>query len=307
MIKTYTFTLEPFDNHRLNLLCGQNHGTIKKIEQFFDVKIKNRSNQFQILGDDADIDSVSHLIHKLFNLTANGPIEPHQIDLLMNCPTSMDATIKSKYPIKLLNRQQLNFLEAIDSHDISFGIGPSGTGKTYLAVAAAVFALKNKLCKKIILVRPAIEAGEKVGYLPGDMAEKINPYLQPLYDSLYELMGVEQVNKAIENKIIEINLLAFMRGRTFKNSFVIIDEAQNCTSSQMKMALTRIGYASKMVIVGDCTQSDLPKKESGLDKAIETLRGINQISKTEFDSSSVVRHPLVQKIVQAYEEKDNRS
>lgn len=299
------FHLNPIDNDRLILLCGFNHENIKKIEITFDVIINNRSNHFKVSGQvEENVEIAISLIIKLYELTESGHLDSDQIEMLLNCPQSIDATVHSKLPIKVLNAQQQSFIDDIQTHDISFGVGPSGTGKTYLAVASAVHALRNNHIKKIILVRPALEAGEKIGYLPGDMAEKINPYLQPLYDALYELMGVDKVNKAIETKTIEINILAFMRGRTFKNSFVIIDEAQNCTSPQMKMALTRIGYGSKMVIVGDHTQSDLVNQSSGLDIAISVLKKIPEISVSYFDSQAVVRHKIVQKIVQAYEKKD---
>jgi len=299
---TRKFSLKPIDNNRLMYLCGCENEHINNIESVFKVIISNRSCHFKVFGENIDnIEMAIKVLKKLYELTKLGPLNPDQIDMLLHCPESIDEGNQHNFEIKVLNKEQDLFLNQIQKHDITFGVGPSGTGKTFLAVASAVYALKTNLCKKIILVRPAVEAGEKIGYLPGDMAEKINPYLQPLYDALYELMGFEQTNKLIENQVIEINLLAFMRGRTFKNSFIIIDEAQNCTSPQMKMALTRIGYKSKMVIIGDQTQSDLSDEISGFDTAITILKHIPEISMFYFSNDAIVRHRIVHKIVQAYE------
>ncbi len=297
-----TLTMADYTNHQMRNICGQHHSNIKEIERAFNVSIHHRSDTFQIKGKSlTEIENAYLILDKIIALSKKIDIDEKQLELLLNSNQSIENNVRSHLPIKILNDEQAKFVEAIENHDIVFGTGPSGTGKTFLSVACAVDALRKKTHKKIILVRPAIEAGEKIGYLPGDMTEKINPYLQPLYDALYELMGNEQVDKYLQNKTIEINLLAFMRGRTFKHSFVIIDEAQNCTRSQLKMALTRLGYKSKMVIVGDASQSDLPSGESGFLQAQDYLKDISEIAFNHFSANSVVRHPLVKKIVEAYE------
>lgn len=299
---TRTLNMANYTSQQLINICGAKHRNIKEIELSLDVSINQRGDTFQIKGTSLEhVDNAYIILERLYELSKRIDIDDKQLDLLLNCNKDIEHTIESDLPIKILNEEQAHFIDGIQSNDITFGLGPSGTGKTFLSVACAVDALKKKQCKKIILVRPAIEAGEKIGYLPGDMTEKINPYLQPLYDSLYELMGAEHVEKLISNKTIEINLLAFMRGRTFKHSFVIIDEAQNCTRSQLKMALTRLGYKSKMVIVGDASQSDLETNESGLLEAQKCLSHIEEIAFKQFTHQAVVRHKLVKKIVQAYE------
>lgn len=299
---TRTLTITDYNNHQMMNICGEQHNNIKEIERAFNVSIHHRSDTFQIKGHVLhDVENAYILLERIINLSNKIDIDEKQLELLLHSNENIDNNLNSHLPIKILNDEQANFIHAIENHDITFGSGPSGTGKTFLSVACAVDALRKKICKKIILVRPAIEAGEKIGYLPGDMTEKINPYLQPLYDALYELMGSEQVDKLLQNKTIEINLLAFMRGRTFKHSFVIIDEAQNCTQSQLKMALTRLGYKSKMVIVGDASQSDLNDGESGFLQAQSYLKNISEIAFNTFTHKAVVRHKLVKKIVEAYE------
>lgn len=299
---TRTLTISDYNNHQLMNICGEHHNNIKELERAFNVTIHHRADTFQIKGANlAEVENAYLILERMIQMSDKLDIDEKQLELLLQSNHTIESNINSHLPIKILNDEQANFINAIDNHDITFGTGPSGTGKTFLSVACAVDALRKKTCKKIILVRPAIEAGEKIGYLPGDMTEKINPYLQPLYDALYEIMGTEQVDKLLQNKTIEINLLAFMRGRTFKHSFVIIDEAQNCTKSQLKMALTRLGYKSKMVIVGDASQSDLNDGESGFLQAQDYLKDISEIAFNHFTHQAVVRHKLVKKIVEAYE------
>ena len=299
---TRTLTISDYNNQQMMNICGEHHNNIKEIERAFNVSIHHRADTFQIKGHILqDVENAYIILERLINLANKIDIDEKQLELLLHSNENIENNLNSHLPIKILNDEQAKFINAIENHDITFGSGPSGTGKTFLSVACAVDALRKKTCKKIILVRPAIEAGEKIGYLPGDMTEKINPYLQPLYDALYELMGAEQVDKLLQNKTIEINLLAFMRGRTFKHSFVIIDEAQNCTKSQLKMALTRLGYKSKMVIVGDASQSDLNDGESGFLEAQSYLKNISEIAFNTFTHKAVVRHKLVKKIVEAYE------
>lgn len=301
---TRTLQLPNITSKQLMNLCGEQHCNIKEIESQLRVQIFHRGDTFQVKSNDFNnLEDAYQLLQKLSDMAVRDDesIDQNHIEVLLTSKSNIDHTLNNKLSIKILNEDQAKFVNMIDNHPITFGLGPSGTGKTFLSVASAVHALQKHHCDKIILVRPAIEAGEKIGYLPGDMTEKINPYLQPLYDSLYELMGYEHTQKLIQQQVIEINLLAFMRGRTFKNSFIIIDEAQNCTHAQLKMALTRLGYKSKMVIVGDASQSDLPERESGLNTATKILKSIKEIGFHTFSQSSVVRHPLIAKIIQAYE------
>lgn len=299
---TRTLTISDYNNHQMINICGDHHNNIKELERAFKVSIHHRADTFQIKGSIlTDVENAYLILERMIQMSDKIDIDEKQLELLFQSNETIENNVNSHLPIKILNDEQANFINSIQNHDITFGTGPSGTGKTFLSVACAVDALRKKTCKKIILVRPAIEAGEKIGYLPGDMTEKINPYLQPLYDALYEIMGTEQVDKLLQNNTIEINLLAFMRGRTFKHSFVIIDEAQNCTKSQLKMALTRLGYKSKMVIVGDASQSDLNDGESGFLQAQSYLKDISEIAFNTFTHKAVVRHKLVKKIVEAYE------
>ena len=306
--------LEPIDNDRLIRLCGLLDKNIRQIENFFEVEISNRGNAFKISGRDTNVENTSNFIEKIYHLSESEEITPKQLHLYLNNSSEflsddtddIDSSIKlKKLIIKPKSNNQKSFIDTINTNTVTFGIGAAGTGKTFLAVACAVNALEKRLVKKIILVRPAIEAGEKLGFLPGDLAEKIDPYLQPLYDSLYECLGFETVNKLLEKKVIEIAPLAFMRGRTLKNSFAILDEAQNATDTQIKMFLTRIGENSKIVVNGDPTQIDLPNKNmSGLVRSKELLGHLKEISIVDFDHSDVVRHPLVSKIVKAYSNND---
>ncbi len=309
-------TLEPADNHRLANLCGQFNRHLHQIEQRLDVEIANRGNQFTITGKNKATQATAAVLQKIFQETATEEITPEQIHLSMQEANIDEITqaalateeqtqvfIKTKRGVlKGRGANQIAYLKRILCHDINFGVGPAGTGKTYLAVACAVEALQTEQVRRIVLVRPAVEAGEKLGFLPGDMAQKVDPYLRPLYDALYEMLGFERAEKLIERKVIEVAPLAFMRGRTLNDSFIILDEAQNTTNEQIKMFLTRVGFGSTAVITGDITQIDLPhEKMSGLKHVLGVLKDVEGISFTFFNAKDVVRHPLVQRIVVAYE------
>jgi len=314
-------TLEPNDSKRLARLCGQFDEHLRHIENRTGVRIKNRGNRFQFDGIGEAPDKASVIVQTLYNDTLNADITPETVHLYLqqakltepmpdNHPNGSASTVIKNIADGIQTRRktihprglnQANYIDAVRNNDINFGIGPAGTGKTWLAVACAVEALECHQVDRILLVRPAVEAGEKLGFLPGDLTQKIDPYLRPLYDALYEMMGVEQVTKRIEKNNIEIAPLAFMRGRTLNNSFIILDESQNTTREQMKMFLTRIGFGSTAVITGDDTQIDLPhRRDSGLLHVQKVLRNVAGITFTHFDSKDVVRHPLVQKIVDAY-------
>jgi phosphate starvation-inducible PhoH-like protein len=307
------FTLEPDDTERLANLAGPFDEHLRQIELRLGVSIANRGNVFRIDGDERAVDLATRLLQQLHAASETEVLDAHRINLHLQessvdaladtTATAQDVVIRVKRgTIKGRGPNQARYLHAIAVHDINFGIGPAGTGKTYLAVASAVDALEDNRVQRIILVRPAVEAGEKLGFLPGDLTQKVDPYLRPLYDALYEMLGFEKVAKLIERNVIEIAPLAYMRGRTLNDSFVILDEAQNTTVEQMKMFLTRIGFGSVAVVTGDVTQIDLPKQvRSGLRDAIEVLRDVSGISFTFFTAHDVVRHPLVQKIVRAYE------
>ncbi|MFZ5843781.1 MAG: PhoH family protein [Pseudomonadota bacterium] len=311
---TLDFTLEPLDNERLAAVAGQLDENLRQIERRLGVEINNRSNQFRVIGERDHAEAAADVVQSLFELSETTvAISRADLHLLLQQYRVRDEkddrgrgdefTVYTKRgPIKSRNRAQAEYIDNIRHHDISFGIGPAGTGKTYLAVACAVDALERQLVRRIVLTRPAVEAGEKLGFLPGDMAQKVDPYLRPLYDALYEMLGFEKVAKYMERNIIEVAPLAFMRGRTLNESFVILDESQNTTIEQMKMLLTRIGFDSKAVITGDITQIDLPRKsQSGLRHAIEVLKGIDKVSFTFFSADDVVRHPVVMSVVRAYE------
>ena len=303
--------LEPIDNDRLANLCGLLDKNIRQIEVFFDVEISNRGNSFKITGDSEDVASTSNFIERMYDLSGNEEITPKQLHLYLNNSgelLSHDYENETKHNIKLkkiiikpksINKK--NFIDTINKNTITFGIGAAGTGKTFLAVASAVYALEQGHVKKIILVRPAIEAGGKLGFLPGDLAEKIDPYLQPLYDSLYECLGFDNVNKLLEKNIIEIAPLAYMRGRTLNDAFIILDEAQNTTISQMQMFLTRIGYGSTTVVTGDVSQIDLPRESSsGLKDCLEFILKIKGIGAVNFVPKDVMRHKIVTSIITEY-------
>lgn len=312
-------TLTPTDNRRLADLCGQCDENLRQVEQQLGVQINNRGSVFQITGPEPYIETARNILVQLYSETGGKiPLSPSKIHLILQAaktdlksPKTVDTSekmediaIQAKSGlIKGRNQNQQLYLHKIMSYAINFGIGPAGTGKTYLAVACAVNAFEKNLVSRIILVRPAVEAGERLGFLPGDLAQKVDPYLRPLYDALYEMLGAERVTKLVERNSIEIAPLAYMRGRTLTDSFIILDEAQNTTKEQMKMFLTRIGFGSTAVITGDITQIDLPRDSiSGLRHAMEVLKDVDGLSFTYFNSHDVVRHPLVQNIVRAYDE-----
>ena len=308
------FTLEPEDNARLANLCGPFDEHLRQIELRLGVEINHRGSIFQVIGEEVSARAAQKVLAALYAVTEDEALTGARINLHL-AESGIDAitadavdgaqevTIKVKRGvIKGRGANQARYLHAIANHDINFGVGPAGTGKTYLAVACAVEALEANRVQRLLLVRPAVEAGEKLGFLPGDLSQKVDPYLRPLYDALYEMLGFEKVAKLIERNVIEIAPLAYMRGRTLNDSYVILDEAQNTTVEQMKMFLTRIGFGTVAVITGDVTQVDLPRStRSGLRQAVEVLRGVGGISFTFFTSRDVVRHPLVAKIVRAYE------
>ena len=314
-IEPHRFTLEPFEARRFANLCGQFDEHLRLIEQRLEIEIRNRGNQFELLGAPQQTLSAEQLLRRLYRETDASDLSPDMVHLFLQETAMTEQNLPSAEPsIALRTRKgmirprgtnQQRYVKAILEHDINFGIGPAGTGKTYLAVACAVDALEREQIRRILLVRPAVEAGEKLGFLPGDLSQKIDPYLRPLYDALYEMLGFEQVAKLIEKQVIEVAPLAYMRGRTLNNSFIILDESQNTTLEQMKMFLTRIGFGSTAVITGDITQVDLPRgTKSGLTHVIEVLRDVPGLSFTHFLSKDVVRHPLVQRIVEAYERFD---
>jgi phosphate starvation-inducible protein PhoH and related proteins len=308
------FALEPDDGSRLANLCGALDEHLRQIELRMGVEIMNRGNLFRITGDDRAVGLTRRLLDELYRATERETLAPHRVHLFLQDAgvealeaeteaEAQDVTIKVKRGVvRGRGPNQKVYLHRIATHDINFGIGPAGTGKTYLGVASAVEALEQNRVQRLILVRPAVEAGEKLGFLPGDLSQKVDPYLRPLYDALYEMLGFERVAKLIERNVIEVAPLAYMRGRTLNDSFVILDEAQNTSVEQMKMFLTRIGFGSVAVVTGDLTQIDLPKhQKSGLRDALEVLKDVAGISFTFFNSRDVVRHPLVQRIVRAYE------
>lgn len=326
---THDVHLEPADAKRLASLCGPFDDNIKLIERRMGVEIIYRNNHFQIVGHPRQALVVVDLLKQLYVDTQPvrgqqiNDITPEQVHLaIQECqaleqddepatepehaisiPYGKEMNIKTKRGmVKPRSPNQAQYINHIVVNDITFGIGPAGTGKTYLAVAAAVDALERQEVRRILLTRPAVEAGEKLGFLPGDLSQKVDPYLRPLYDALFEMLGFERVEKLIERNVIEIAPLAYMRGRTLNDAFIILDEAQNTTVEQMKMFLTRIGFNSKAVITGDITQIDLPRNvKSGLRHSIEVLNGVEGLSFNFFQSTDVVRHPVVARIVQAYE------
>ena len=314
---TIDFTLEPDDTERLANLAGPFDEHLRQIELRLGVEIANRANVFRVTGSAAAAHAAEHVLRDLYDATETETLTAPQINVRLSdsgvealetrtAGGGKDVSVRVKRgTIRGRGANQQRYLHEIATHDINFGVGPAGTGKTYLAVAMAVDALNDSRVQRLILVRPAVEAGEKLGFLPGDLTQKVDPYLRPLYDALYEMLGIERVSKLIERNVIEIAPLAYMRGRTLNDSFVILDEAQNTTIEQMKMFLTRIGFGSVAVVTGDMTQTDLPRHvKSGLRDAIEVLRGVDGVTFTFFEARDVVRHPLVQRIVRAYEKRE---
>ena len=318
MLEDLKFQLEPLDQERIANLCGPTNSILKQIEQALDIKIINRGANFKIKGPVSGLNIGKTVLTKLYSdLEKVNELSPSSVHLYLReainkseREKNMENIFTSKSPIKTPNiviipngGHQEDYVQTINKKALTFGIGPAGTGKTYLAVACAVQQLVSGEVEKILLVRPAVEAGEKLGFLPGDLSQKIDPYLRPLYDALFEMLGFKETNQFIERNIIEVVPLAFMRGRTLNNSFIILDESQNATVEQMKMFLTRFGFGSKVVVTGDITQIDLPKNtQSGLVHSIDVLKDLSEVGFIKFDSKDVVRHGLVQKIVEAYEE-----
>lgn len=322
-VQACEFTLIPFDNRRLVSLCGRFDEHLRQIERQLGIEINNRGNHFQVVGPSQMTKIASQVLKNLYQETSRGKeLTPNEVYLSLKEFMTEAGIIEQQF--KELQEPELNlrtrsgdirprspnqalYVHNILTHDINFGVGPAGTGKTFLAVATAVAALEQEKIRRILLVRPAVEAGERLGFLPGDLSQKIDPYLRPLYDALYEMLGFERVTKLMERQVIEIASLAYMRGRTLNDSFIILDEAQNTTIEQMKMFLTRMGFSSTAVVTGDITQVDLPKgRQSGLRQVIGLLQDIPGISFTFFKSMDVVRHPVVQRIIDAYDKADEK-
>ena len=312
--------LNPNDADVLIRFVGELNKNIKLVEKNFNVKIFQNGNKISISGDEENIKKASNALIDLYASTSNGmELSREKIQMVMNNNEDLQAVSASsenikeyviktpKKTVKPRGKNQNNYLSNMNNYEVNFGVGPAGTGKTYLAVAKAVEMLVNENVKKIILIRPAVEAGEKLGFLPGDLSQKVDPYLRPLYDALYEMLGFEQVVRLLEKEILEVAPLAYLRGRTLNNAFIIMDESQNTSVDQMKMFLTRMGFGSFAIINGDMTQIDLPKNiESGLGHALKVLDGLKDIGFTVFNSKDVVRHPLVRKIVDAYDQFDQQ-
>lgn len=314
------FRVGPADNERLARLCGQFDEHLKQIESRLNVEISNRGDHFSVQGTDQSAASARALIDHLYAMTKNEALEPEEVHLSLQQSgleqmqladekaQKSDTIIKTRRStIQCRGPRQIDYVQSIKDRDLTFGIGPAGTGKTFLAVACAVEALESDQVQRLVLVRPAVEAGERLGFLPGDMMQKVDPYLRPIYDALYEFLGIERVGKLVERNVIEIAPLAYMRGRTLNHSCIIMDEAQNTTVEQMKMFLTRIGFGSKAIVTGDISQVDLPKHQlSGLKHVQTVLQDVDGLGFCEFTASDVVRHPLVQRIVAAYEHLERR-
>jgi phosphate starvation-inducible PhoH-like protein len=303
--------LSPDDPRRLASLSGQFDEHLRQIERQLGIRINNRGNRFELAGGERAVEQGRRVLEDLFELTTTEELDPERVHMALAEHARNDADAAAggdglvintrRRSVRARGANQVQYTKAMRERDLTFGIGPAGTGKTFLAVAAAVEALSADQVRRIVLVRPAVEAGERLGFLPGDLTQKVDPYLRPMYDALYEMMGFDRVGRLIERHVIEIAPLAFMRGRTLNESFVILDEAQNTTPEQMKMFLTRIGFGSRAVVTGDVTQTDLPRgKESGLKHATRVLRDVPEIAFVHFTAADVVRHPLVQSIVTAY-------
>ncbi len=313
--ESLTFALEPTDNPRLANLCGSLNEHLRQVERRLGVEINNRGNHFAVIGDVCAAHTAAEVLKDLYAATAEEVLTPASVNLYLQesdveerrgmCELARAETAirTGRGVIRARGANQARYVENIRTRDLTFGIGPAGTGKTYLAVACAVEALETSRVRRLVLVRPAVEAGERLGFLPGDLVQKIDPYLRPIYDALYEILGFEKVNKLIERNVIEIAPLAYMRGRTINDAVIILDEAQNTTIDQMKMFLTRIGFGSAAIVTGDITQTDLPSgRKSGLRHVIEILKNVDGIAFDFFTARDVVRHPLVQRIVRAYED-----
>jgi phosphate starvation-inducible PhoH-like protein len=318
--ESLAFVLEPTDNPRLANLCGSLNEHLRQVERRLGVEINNRGNHFNVIGDVRAAHTAAEVLKDLYAATAEEVLTPASVNLYlqesdmeerhgMRELARAEIAIRTKRgAIRARGANQARYVENIRTRDLTFGIGPAGTGKTFLAVACAVEALETARVRRLVLVRPAVEAGERLGFLPGDLVQKIDPYLRPIYDALYEMLGFEKVNKLIERNVIEVAPLAYMRGRTLNDAVIILDEAQNTTIDQMKMFLTRIGFGSTAIVTGDITQIDLPSsRKSGLRHVIEILKNVEGITFDFFTAHDVVRHPLVQRIVRAYEDADQLS
>ena len=316
---TLEFEINPIDNSILANLLGTFDSNIRSIENELNIQIKNRGNLFLLEGQKRKLPLGERILLELHAIASKESIDKEKVHFVIkkimnhqekpSSSTEQPTFIKTpRREIQTRNMNQYEYIQSIRNHDVTFGIGPAGTGKTYLAVAAAIESLQRQDVKRIILVRPAVEAGENLGFLPGDLSQKVDPYLRPMYDALYEMMGFEQVSNLIERRTIELAPLAFMRGRSLNESFIILDEAQNTTVEQMKMFLTRMGFGSKSVVNGDITQIDLPtEKKSGLEHALSVVSDIDKIASVHFSHKDVVRHRIVQEIVEAYEKnKDSK-
>jgi phosphate starvation-inducible PhoH-like protein len=318
VIETRDLLLEPADNRVLANLCGQFDEHLRQIEQRLGVQISNRGNQFRVMGPGDTAGLGARILKELFDRAGTERLDPQRVHLHLQesavnerleedtagpiATGETDAVRTRRTFIRPRGPNQRAYIASIRQDDLCFGIGPAGTGKTYLAVASAVEALEQERVRRIVLVRPAVEAGERLGFLPGDLAQKVDPYLRPMYDALYEMIGFDRVARLVERNIIEIAPLAYMRGRSLNESFIILDEAQNTTVEQMKMFLTRMGFGSRAVVTGDITQVDLPRRQlSGLRHVMQVLQGVPGVSFTFFSPPDVVRHALVQRIVEAYE------
>jgi len=312
-VESRELSLEAADNNRLGNFAGPMEQNLRHVEERLGVEVRRRGHKLQVLGPPGIVDSALAVLSRMFELSATEAMSPQRVHLCvqeLGFPLAGEAARPAgdvvvhtqRGGIRGRGANQCQYLDNIRANDLTFGIGPAGTGKTYLAVASAVEALQSGDVRRIVLVRPAVEAGERLGFLPGDLAQKVDPYLRPMYDALYEMLGFDRVARSVERQVIEVAPLAFMRGRSLNDSFIILDEAQNTTVEQMKMFLTRLGFGSKAVVTGDITQIDLPRHQrSGLRHAIEVLRGVEGVAFTFFNARDVVRHPLVQRIVQAYE------
>jgi phosphate starvation-inducible PhoH-like protein len=319
--ETQDLILEPADNRVLANLCGQCDEHIRQIEERLGVQISNRGNHFRVMGPPSSSRTGARILRELFDLAGREPLDAGRVHVCLQDaavgegqdgavagaePGSSESAVRTRRSnIRPRGANQRAYVASIRSHDLCFGIGPAGTGKTYLAVASAVEALEQDRVRRIVLVRPAVEAGERLGFLPGDLAQKVDPYLRPMYDALYEMIGFDRVARLIERNVIEVAPLAYMRGRSLNDSFIILDEAQNTSVEQMKMFLTRMGFGSRTVVTGDITQVDLPPRQlSGLRHVMQVLDGVDGVSFTFFTPRDVVRHALVQRIVEAYEAQD---
>lgn len=314
LLHTAAFELTPHDNERLQNLLGWHSEHLEQVELRLGVEVNHLGFQFRVTGLADRIVRAEQLLRDLYAQAAHETLDPQKVHLALQqyghtqaqTPQAGERLIKLRRKvIRTRNANQAQYVDNLNAFNLNFGVGPAGTGKTWLAVAAAVDALEKEQVRRIVLTRPAVEAGERLGFLPGDLSQKVDPYLRPLYDALFEMLGFETVERLIEKNVIEVAPLAFMRGRTLNESFIILDEAQNTTTEQMKMFLTRLGFGSKAVITGDITQCDLPRHQtSGLRDVLEVLEGVEGIGFTFFQAQDVVRHPLVQKIVRAYDRRD---